>query len=389
MPNHKFIDKLLEKYERVDRKQLEEHFKSIASENIFFRNAIDQLEHGIVVFDKNSFVFLVNSTAEFLLGISAAKLKHKKITSSTIDISLLGFFEKAFSLSYDTFQEELHVVFPREQLLRIIVSVVKDASGDILGWIASVLDISEFRRASAQKAQTEKLKALITMASILAHELGNPLNSLSIHLQLAGRTAKTLPQKCKGKMSKLLSVAQAEVKRLDDIVTRFLQATRPLKTKFFEGDIHRVLDETIELLAPELKKNKISVHKEYGSDIPRIYMDQIQIRQAFINVIKNAVEAIHKKGLINIATLLEGNRVKISFTDNGIGIPEYEISKIFEPYFSTKREGSGLGLVIVHRIMRDHGGQIEVHSKLGYGTTVILHLPVEFSGQKLLPESKK
>jgi PAS domain S-box-containing protein len=388
MANQKLIDKLLEKYESVDRRQFEEHFKSVIFENRFFKDAINQLEQGIIIFDKSRSVILINTSAEILLGLSAVKIRQKKITTASIDNTMLAFFEKSFSSLDVTCQEDLKIVFPREQQLRVIVSAIKDLSGDVTGWIASVFDISEFRRVSSQKAQTEKLKALLTMAGILAHELGNPLNSLSIHLQLAARAAKTMPQKYKGKIVKLLDISQTEVKRLDDIVTRFLQATRPLKTRFFEGSIHKVLDETLDLLGPELKKNKIVVHKEYASDLPRIYMDQIEIRQAVINIIKNAIEAVHKKGLINITTSTEGNCIKVSFTDNGVGIPEDEINKIFEPYYSTKREGSGLGLVIVHRIIRDHGGQVEVHSKLGYGTTVIIYLPVEPARQKLLPESK-
>lgn len=387
MATTRFLDKLLERAERIDRYQLEEYLKGLVWENTFLRNAIDRMDIGVILLDSNSRIKIINDTAEFLLGISESKLKAKKISQCPIDPLLLGVLDRV----RDKFEQEVYVTFPREQLLRVSIFSVKEEGllEENLGWIVTIRDITEFRRTSTQKFQTEKLKALVTMASILAHELGNPLNSLAIHLQLIGRTIKTLPKKYKQKTLKLFNIAQTEVKRLDSIVTRFLQATRPLKPRFLEGDIHRILDETLELLGPELKKNRISVEKQYSPDVPWLYLDHVQMRQAFINIIKNAIEAMGKNGILGISTGLDEGRIRVSFTDNGVGIPEDELDKIFEPYYSTKREGSGLGLVIVHRIIRDHGGTIEVKSKLGKGTTITIYLPLEPVGPKLLPQARK
>lgn len=387
MATTRFLDKLLERAERVDRYQLEEYLKGLVWENTFLKNAIDRMDIGVILLDSNSRIKIINDTAEFLLGISETKLKAKKISQCPIDPLLLGVLDRV----RDKFEQEVYVTFPREQLLRVSIFSVKEEGllEENLGWIVTIRDITEFRRTSTQKFQTEKLKALVTMASILAHELGNPLNSLAIHLQLIGRTIKTLPKKYKQKTLKLFNIAQTEVKRLDSIVTRFLQATRPLKPRFLEGDIHRILDETLELLGPELKKNKINIEKQYSPDVPWLYLDHVQMRQAFINIIKNAIEAMGKNGILGISTGLDEGRIRVSFTDNGVGIPEDELDKIFEPYYSTKREGSGLGLVIVHRIIRDHGGTIEVKSKLGKGTTITIYLPLEPVGPKLLPQARK
>lgn len=389
MGTTRFLDKLLERVDRVDRRQLEDYLKGLATENAFFRQAIDRLDVGLIILDNNSKVKIINNTAGLLLGISENRLKTKKIFQCPLDPVLLGVLDRAITQRKDRYEQELYVTFPKELLLRLgIYPVGEVVEDEVLGWIVTVQDITEFRRTSSQRFQTEKLKALVTMASILAHELGNPLNSLSIHLELIDRALRGMPERYKGKIQKFCGIARAEVKRLDDIVTRFLQATRPLKPRFLEGDIHKVLDDTIELLSPELKKNKIIVERDYNSDVPRIYIDHLQMRQAFINIIKNAIEAMTKNGRLVIRTALEDSRIKISFTDNGIGIPEDELDKIFEPYYSTKREGSGLGLVIVHRVIRDHGGTIEVKSKLGRGTTVDIYLPIEPRGPRLLPQAK-
>lgn len=382
MAGTRFLDKFLERIERIDRPQLEDYLKNLVWENTFLKNAIEKIDKGVLVLDKNLRLKIINSTAEFLLGISGTKVSDKKLSQYPIDPILLGMLNKAT----ETCQQELYTSFPREQLLRVYICPIKAIDEDVIGWLITVQDITEFRRTSTQKYQSEKLKALITMASILAHELGNPLNSLTIHLQLISRAIKTLPKKHKEKILRLSNITQTEVKRLDSIVTRFLQATRPLKPRFFEGDIHRILDETLELLGPELKKNKISVEKDYAEGIPMIYLDHIQMRQAFINIIKNAIEAMPRNGILEIQTILDNNHIKVSFTDNGIGIPSDELDKIFEPYYSTKRSGSGLGLVVVHRIIHDHGGAIEIKSKIGKGTTVIIYLPTEPIGPKLLPK---
>lgn len=389
MTTTRFLDKLLERVERIDRSQLEDYIKSLVWENAFLRDAIDKIEEGILIIDKNSRLKVINSTAEYLLGISGNKLTDKRLSQYPLDPILLGVLDKAIAHPEKTFQQELYATFPREQLLRVFACPIIGRIEEITGWIVTIQDITEFRRTSAQKFQTEKIKALITMASILAHELGNPLNSLGIHLQLINRAIKTFPKKHKDKILKLSNIAQTEVKRLDNIVTRFLQATRPLKPRFFEGDINRILDDTLEFLDHELRKNNIEVIKDYSSEIPKIYFDHVQMRQAFINIIKNAVEAMPKNGKLEIQTVLDKNIIKISFIDNGVGIPGDELDKIFEPYYSSKRSGSGLGLVVVHRIIHDHGGQIDLKSKLGKGTTVTIFLPTEPIGPKLLPQGRK
>lgn len=384
MAGARFLDKFLERIDRVDRPQLEDYIKGLVWENTFLRSALEKIDKGVLVFDKDLRLMLINSAAELLLGISGAKACGKRLSQHPIDPLLLGILDKA----RDSCQQELYTTFPREQLLRIYVCPIKETGSDsAAGWLATIQDITEFKRTNAQRFQSEKLKALITMASILAHELGNPLNSLTIHLQLINRSIKTLPKKYKEKMLKLSGISQTEVKRLDNIVTRFLQAARPLRPRFFKGDIHRIMDETLELLGPELRKGKITVKKSYSTDIPRIYLDHIQVRQAFINIIKNAVEAMPKTGKLGIETQLDNNRIKVIFADTGIGIPGDESDRIFEPYYTTKREGSGLGLVVVHRIIHDHGGTIEVKSKIGKGTVVTIYLPTETSGPKLLPRA--
>lgn len=389
MAETKFLGKLLERVDRVDRYQLENYLKGLVWENRFLKNSLNKLDIGVIILDKDAKIKSINNSAEMLLGLSEKRLQDRNISACPLDPVLLSVINKVIAKG-DTYEQELYTTLPRDQILKLSMHSIKDIDEEEdMGWVVALQDMTEFRRTSTQKFQTEKLKALVTMAGILAHELGNPLNSLTIHLQLINRMLKGFPKKYKEKMSKILGITQTEVKRLDGIVTRFLQATRPLKSRFFEGDIHKIIDETLDLLGPELKRNKINVKKDYNTDIPKIYLDHIQIRQAFINIIKNALESMSKNGLLEIKTILNGETAAVSFTDTGTGMSEDEVSRIFEPYYSTKREGSGLGLVILHRIIRDHGGKIDVKSKIGVGTTMTIYLPIEISGPKLLTQEKK
>jgi len=389
MTEPRFLDKLLERAERVDRNQLEDYIKSLAGDIAFISDAVDASESGIVFLDESLRIKTINRSAESLLGVARSNVLGKNILQCSIDVVLGLLFEKSLALPSASRVQEVEVKFPREQLLRVAISPFEENDKKInQGWTITLFDITEYKKESNKKFQKEKVKAIGTMASILAHELGNPLNSLSIHLQLIDRAVKTLPKAGKAKFSKYIKITKDEIKRLDDIVTRFLQAARPFKPRLFEGDVCGILDRTLELMMPELKKNKIIIEKSFGGDIPKIYIDHIQIRQVFINLVKNALESMKKGGKLKIKLSREDKWVKISFADSGKGIPEEDLEKIFEPYYSTKDGGSGLGLAIVHRIVKDHGGKIEVDSFYGKGTTVSIYLPKEIMGARLLTENK-
>ena len=384
----RFPDKFLERLDRVDPRQLKTYLQELISENRFLGNIIDRLEDGILILDKDARIMTINPQAELLLGVSGERLKNKRFDRCPLDTQIIKTIENALSAKKEYINREIWVTFPKEQLLKFLIVSVED-TGEPLGWIIELQDITEIKRTSSQRIQTEKLKALVTLAAGIAHELGNPLNSLGIHLQLINRELKKLPKKTKDRLDKPLAVVQTEIKRLDQIVSSFLQATRPLKPRFLVSHIRDVLDETLAFLSPELRKNRIEIDKKYYTEIPKTYLDYIQLRQAFMNIIKNAIEAMPNGGVLKIASDLKNAKIKISFKDNGIGIPEDKLDKIFEPYYTTKAKGSGLGLMTVHRAIREHGGYIEVNSKLGKGTAVTIYLSAEPRGPRLLPPGKK
>jgi signal transduction histidine kinase len=209
----------------------------------------------------------------------------------------------------------------------------------------------------------------------VAHEIGNPLNSLNIHLQLADRKLRKAPSPLREELRGILEISRGEIKRLDSIVKNFLAAIRPTKPRLEMHDLNALLQEALRVLEPEISDRSIEVVLELHSSLPGMRLDGDQIKQAFYNLIRNACQGIGTAGVLRIRTGMDDQRVLVQFADDGSGISPQDMANLFKPYFTTKSTGSGLGLLIVRRIMREHGGEIELESQPGRGTTVTCFFP--------------
>jgi signal transduction histidine kinase len=219
----------------------------------------------------------------------------------------------------------------------------------------------------------------------VAHEIGNPLNSLHIHLQLLERKLRKVPESARNDLQNALEVAKGEIQRLDTIVQQFLGAIRPAHLEVSLENINTLVRESVDFLAPEIEDRGITVEENLRADLPLAEVDRTQIKQAFFNVIKNAFQAMRSGGVLKISTVPHDNFIRITFSDTGGGISPADMSKIFEPYFTTKAGGSGLGLLIVRRIVREHGGEIDLVSHDGEGLELSIRLPLRDQRVRLLP----
>jgi len=209
----------------------------------------------------------------------------------------------------------------------------------------------------------------------VAHEIGNPLNSLHIHLQLMERKAQELDHKSKAELEQSIDVARSEVRRLDSIVTQFLRAIRPSRPRLHPENVNTIVEEAVRFFTPEIQDRDIVVEQELRADLPLLQLDSEQMKQAFYNVIKNSLEAMRRQGTLRIRTDLDDTHVIVSFVDTGGGMSAENLSRVFEPYFTTKPSGTGLGLLIVRRIVREHGGELSIESGPGEGLTLTIRLP--------------
>ena len=244
------------------------------------------------------------------------------------------------------------------------------------GWVMLVRDLTTTRQEAEQTLETERLNALTLLAAGVAHEIGNPLNSLDIHLQLMARKLRKLPPGDRKPLEEHLTTARNEIQRLDNILRQFLQAIRPTTPHRERCDLLKVLRDAVHLLEPELECRGVSIELDLAEDFPVMDADAGQFQQVFYNLVRNAFQAIGgKDGSIRISARANDFEATFSIEDNGTGIPPEQMGLLFEPYRTTKQSGSGLGLLIVRRVVRELGGEIEIQSEPGAGTRVLIHLP--------------
>jgi signal transduction histidine kinase len=215
------------------------------------------------------------------------------------------------------------------------------------------------------------------LAAGVAHEIRNPLNAIGMGLQRLKR--EFLPQE-ESKREEYLSFTELilkEVRRVNEIIEQFLTLSRPFQINVKPSSLQDLLTHLVTLFQEEASSQGIRLQATIPPDLPLIKMDEEKLTQAFINIMKNGMQAMEQGGLLQIETQFLKDRVKVAIIDTGDGIPSGQMEKIFNYYYTTKEKGVGLGLPIAHRIIEAHGGQLKVESQEGIGTRVIVTLPLE------------
>jgi two-component system, sporulation sensor kinase E len=370
-----FLDKLIHRLDRIDPGSLQTHFLHLANEKGLLETIFNAVREGLIVLDHVGKITYANRAAGQLLGFSSDAVMGYSIQRYLREIEwdrVLKLDEKEWSRLVS---REIEITYPEHRFLDFYVVPLVPETPDASGAVVILRDVTRDREHEAQTIESERLNALTLLAAGVAHEIGNPLNSLNIHLQLLEREMENLPATKRENLEELVDISKKEVVRLDQIITQFLRAIRPTRPNLERGSVDNVLRETLAFLKHEIKDRDVLVEVERPDDLPAVQMDANQIKQAFFNIIRNAIQAMPNGGLLKISLSGTDRYVSISFQDSGPGIAPEDLSRIFEPHHTTKTNGSGLGLMIVQRIVRDHGGQIEVHSKPRVGATFTIFLP--------------
>jgi len=233
-------------------------------------------------------------------------------------------------------------------------------------------ELRGMREVEEQLRKLERLSALGELAAGVAHEVRNPLGIIKNSAQILQKNS--LDEKKRKEVTKFIV---EETNRINKVVSNFLDCARPPKPHRQKVSLNNLIDRMLQLASDEVRKNNIEVVKEYDHSLARVSLDPSQFQQLFLNLLLNSIQAMPQGGELKVNTGEEDGQVKIVFSDTGKGIPPEIRGKIFDPFFTTRKEGSGLGLSIVHKVVENHQGKIEVDSKKGQSTTFTIWLPRE------------
>ena len=377
-----FVEKLVDRLYKVERGEVQQIVTRLIREKGFLEKVFQALQEGVIILDSDGVIGFVNHAASRFFGFDAEKAVGQPLSSQ-----VRGLDWKTLGKPGRTISRDLEVFYPENRFLNFYLAPIDDGehSGESLGFVMLVRDLTRTRAEAEENLESERLNALTLLAAGVAHEIGNPLNSLDIHLQLLGRKLRKLSASEREPLEENLATARDEIQRLDIILKQFLHAVRPSTPLRERHDINAVLRETLGLLETELASRKITVELDLMESMPQAMLDAGQFQQVFYNLIRNAYQALPSHdGLITIRSRANDFEYILSIEDNGTGISPEHMGAIFEPYRTTKSSGSGLGLLIVRRIVREHGGEIAIESEENQGTRVIIHLPHSERSVRLL-----
>jgi PAS domain S-box-containing protein len=402
-----FLDKVLGRIGRLDAEGLQTVVQRLARERSFLETLFNTIEDGVLVVDEDARVIYFNQAVTRLIGLQTGA-EGQPIHNFIPELDWTEVLRLDAAGGQRVVRHEFEVHYPRSRFLRLYAAPLDGEAAGSSGVALILHDATEARQKTFEAIESERIQALTLLSASVAHEIGNPLNALHIHLQLMERELKKLrsgpdrlartglrqrapsaapgPDKLESvaRLEQYLAVAKGEINRLDYIVTQFLQAIRPAPPQVKPASLNEAVEKTLSLLGPEIENRGLNVKTRLDPHLPLAPLDPTQMQQVLVNLVKNAMQAMTKGGTLTLQTGEGSDGVWVGVSDTGGGIPQEQLNRIFEPFYTTKKKGTGLGLMIVQRIVRAHEGRMELESQIGRGTTFRVWLPLHERRPRLL-----
>ena len=373
------FDRLLGRVDDLDSRNLAILARRLDRERGLMETVLDTLREGVLVLNDDGGVAYANPAALALAGLDDAALAGDAPPRFPPELAAA----LAPTVGGGARSLEVEVAYPEPRILRVHLT---DAEGPSQGKplrVAVLADVSAERVQTEDRVESERIDSIMTLAAGVAHEIGNPLNALSIHLQLLRKRLAGVGKEA-ARSLETVDLLESEVRRLDGIVRNFLGAVRPSRPNLAETGLLEVAAASLSLLKDQMEQLGVRATVDVAGEIPPVLADRDQVQQALFNVLKNALEAMDRGGELTLRARSEDDWVVLEVADTGVGIPAEKLTRVFDAYYTTKRDGSGLGLLIVLRILRAHGGRVDISSQPGKGTTVTLRFPQRHRRVRLL-----
>lgn len=369
------LDRVLGRLDGLDAQSLAVLVRRLERERDLMETVLDTLREGVLVLSPDGSIDYANAAAVNLLGVSDEAINRADLRLISPDLAVALELPPAVK----SLTREIEVRYPESRLLRLHLTSVGEARGsEHTRRVAVLSDVTKERVQTEDRVESERIDSIVSLAAGVAHEVGNPLNAIGIHLQLLQREAAKLgASPAAAKVRKAAAVCQSEITRLDGIVRDFLGAVRQTPPNLTDTDLVAVVAEATTLLRDQMEQLSVRVSLDVPAAIPPILGDRNQIKQALFNVMKNALEAMDRGGDIHVSLSTDDEWVILAIRDTGVGIPADKLTRVFDAYYTTKASGGGIGMLILLRILRAHGGTVDIQSTPDVGTTVTLRFPLK------------
>lgn len=361
---------------KKSNEDLEAQVKLVKDLHVYIENILNSITVGILTIDLESNITYLNNAGVKILEMDKTNVIGQKIEEIFKQDHFINTVLHEVMNSNKTYQG--HEIKTKrahggEVLVNLNTVFLFNQHSDIVGYAVTFENVTEIRQLQKRNQHTQKMAAMGRLAAGIAHEVRNPLGAIKTCAQYL--ESKSEPEDPKYKFSQLIV---REVKRVDQLVERLLNFTRPADWDFQYEDINKLIENAVDLASLKIGGSNIEIKKVYTENLPRIFVDAKRLSLAVFNILLNAIDAVNGSGILNVITSFdEKNRnISIKISDTGKGIPREELENIFNPFYTTRQGGTGLGLAIVQQIIAEHNGTIDVISETGKGTTFTIVLPL-------------
>ena len=384
MAQGNFLDRFIERLDAIDSNSLQAYIVHLFRERGFFESVFNAIQEGILVIDRHLKIQYFNHAASVILGLpeDCRKLRLSQLLPQLEWRKILGEDVDAWTRLA---RQEIEIAYPVRRWVQLYL--VPAGGGEHKGFATVILrDVTETRRRTDAEMESRTAQVVAMLAGSVAHEIGNPLNSLYLNLQLLEHSLKEDGEFDRDEALETVRGCRGEVERLDNLIGQFLNAVRPAQMEFQEVDLRELLLESLKFMRREIEQRELKIHCGFPDPWPRISGDAAQLKQAFYNIIKNAVQAMGAGGELAITGAFDEENVTITFADSGTGVNIQQMTTMFEPFASFKKGGNGLGMMIIERVAREHGATLTLDSAPEKGLTLTMRFPRAGKRMRLLPE---